>query len=79
MSTETMKEKVANASVGQKVTVEYTFKDSAKDASTGQLERRVLSGSLQAKDTSMVTVVSESDVYDVRTILISNMTGFISQ
>ncbi|MBC3210276.1 hypothetical protein HU755_26070 [Pseudomonas sp. SWRI111] len=72
---ETIDDKVANASVGQKVTVEYTF----NDALTGQKERRVLSGSLQAKDTSMVTVVSESDVYDVRTILISNMTGFISQ
>lgn len=65
---------VDKAKAGDKVVVQYVF----NDAASGEQELRVFSGTLQSKDSSTLTVVSEADAYDSRVILIRKISGFSS-
>jgi Ubiquitin family len=65
---------VDKAKPGAKVIVEYVF----NDASSGTQEVRYIAGTLESKESSMLTVVNDADEYDHRTILVRKITGFTS-
>jgi ubiquitin len=65
---------VDKAKAGDKVVVQYVF----NDAISGEQELRAFSGTLQSKDSSSLTVVSEANAYDSRVILIRKISGFSS-
>ncbi|WP_216594564.1 ubiquitin-like protein [Pseudomonas fluorescens] len=60
------------AKVGDRVFVEFVF----NDATTSLAESRTLSGKLDSKETSMITVVDEDSYNVARVISIRNITGF---
>jgi large subunit ribosomal protein L40e len=63
---------VDKAKAGDKVVVQYVF----NNAISGEQELCVFSGALESKDSSTLTVVSETDAYDRRVILIGKISGF---
>ncbi|MFJ2463278.1 ubiquitin-like protein [Pseudomonas sp. NPDC087615] len=62
------------ATAGMKVVVGYTF----NDAISGAQEHRVFSGLVESKDDSALTIISDRDNYDRRTILFKNIISFSS-
>lgn len=67
-----IKAEVDKSRVGDKVIVQYFF----NDAITGEQEQRDFSGILKSKDSSMLTIISETDAYDSRVVLVRNVFGF---